>query len=70
MQKILKLTEINLCNYSNVFIVTSNLKVFGMPAVKRAQVEETKELIFKNCVPFTVFLSEINDTNERLCQKS
>ena len=54
----------NLCDYSDVYILVK--ETIGVPntATEGAAVNNTnKEVVFKNCVPFTNCITKINDTH-------
>ena len=53
----------SLCDYSYAYIlVKGSLTVLNTAAVGAAGNNDDKKVIFKNCVPFTDCLSEINNT--------
>ena len=53
----------SLCDYSDAFIlVKGTISVNNTDAANAAANNTNKKVIFKNCVPFTNFISEINNT--------
>ena len=53
----------SLCDYSDAFIlVKGTINVNNTDAADAAANNTNKKVIFKNCVPFTNFISEINNT--------
>ena len=53
----------SLCDYSDAFIlVKGTISVNNTDAADAAANNTNKKVIFKNCVPFTNFISEINNT--------
>ena len=57
----------SLCDYSDTYILVSvALKITGPGAadVAKRTDQRDKEVIFKNCPPFTNCISEINDAQE------
>ena len=56
----------NLCDYSDAYkLVKRNLTVVGQgnDAAAIAAERNNKQVIFKNCAPFTSWISKINDAN-------
>ena len=54
-----------LCDYSDAFILvnkTITITGAGEDAAAREADERTKEVMFKDCTPFTGCISEINNT--------
>ena len=55
----------NLCDYSDAYILvkgTITITGAGADAAARQADERDKEVVFKNCAPFTNCISEINNT--------
>ena len=55
----------NLCDYSDPYILvkgTITITGAGADAAARQADERDKEVVFKNCAPFTNCISEINNT--------
>ena len=53
----------SLCNYSDAYIVVKGKITVNNTAVADADANNTnKKVIFKNCAPFTICISEINIT--------
>ena len=54
----------SLCDYSDAYIVKGKITITGEGAdvLVRQTDERDKGVIFKNCAPFTNFISEINNT--------
>ena len=53
----------SLCDYSNVYILIKGTINVNKTAVADADANNTnKKVIFKNCAPFTICISEINNT--------
>ena len=53
----------SLCNYSDAYILLKGSITVPNTAVARADASNTnKKVIFKNCVPFTGYISRINTT--------
>ena len=55
----------SLCNYSDAYILvkgTITIEGSGADAAARQADERDKEVVFKNCAPFTNCISEINNT--------
>ena len=54
----------SLCNYSDAYIlVKGNITVNNTAAAGADANNNNKKVIFKNCVPFTNFISKINNTD-------
>ena len=56
----LKLLRSNLCNYSDAYILVSGTITAAEVAVGKTN--NNIQVVFKNCAPFTEFVSEINNT--------
>ena len=55
--------ELDLCNYSGAYIhVTIIITGAGVNLAVRLSDEINKQVVFKNCVPYTTCMSEINNT--------
>ena len=58
----------SLCDYSDAYIhVTEKITITGEEAARHAD-ERNKGVAFKNCAPFTIFISEINNTQTDDCK--
>ena len=60
------LLKSSLCNYSDAYILikgTITITGAGADAAARQADERDKEVVFKNCAPFTNCISEINNTH-------
>ena len=59
------LLKSSLCNYSDAYILikgTITITGAGADAAARQADERDREVVFKNCAPFTNCISEINNT--------
>ena len=59
----------SLCDYSNAYIVVKGTTLInrgrrGATAAAIRTDERGKEVVFKNCAPFTDFINKINNTQE------
>ena len=53
----------NLCDYADAYIlVKGTITVPNMAAADAAVNDTNKKVIFKNCAPFTNYITEINNT--------
>ena len=53
-----------LCDYSGAYILVVKTKLFAYTAVACAAANNNdKQVVFKNCAPFTYCISEINSTH-------
>ena len=50
----------SLCNYSDAYILVSGTITFAVLGASRGN--NNIQLVFKNCAPFTNFISQINNT--------
>ena len=50
----------SLCNYSDAYILVSGTITFAVLGASRGN--NDIQLVFKNCAPFTNFISQINNT--------
>ena len=58
-------TKSSLCNYSDAYILVkgrATITEAGADAAARQADERYKEVMFKNCAPFTNCISEVNNT--------
>ena len=55
--------ELDLCNYSGAYVhVTIIITGAGVNLAVRLSDEINKQVVFKNCAPYTTCISEINNT--------
>ena len=52
----------SLCDYGDVLIIVSATKIVPNTAAAGVAANKRKNIINKNCAPFTSCISEINDT--------
>ena len=61
--KLSSMLSASLCNYSGAYILLKGSITVPNTAAARADASNTnKKVIFKNCVPFTGYISRINTT--------
>ena len=51
--------RLSLCDYSNACVLVKGITQVAAP---RAADNDDKDVVFKNCSPFTDYISEINNT--------
>ena len=52
----------SLCDYSDAYILVKETVSIKRVQVPAAPDNDNKEVLFKNCAPFTDYISEINNT--------